>query len=191
MQFDRDLVERLKKRDGEAYKQLILSFKNQLINFIYGYIGDRETAEDIFQETFVRVVRAIHTFKPQYSIKTWVFTIAKNLCLDHLKSLKKKKVVSFSALRGQADTVNELFKNASDECREPHAVAEDAEHKELLTSALAELPPIYKEILIYRFFAGLGYDEISGILGIPVGTCKFRVHEGVKKLIGMLRKHQA
>src|SRR5258705_13486119 len=92
-----DLVRRCARGEEAAYRELVERVEKPLVNFVRRYLDDPSTAEDVFQETFVRVVRTLGDFKPQASLTTWIFTIARNLCLDRLKSRRRHREVSLDA----------------------------------------------------------------------------------------------
>ncbi len=178
-----DLSQRIARGEEAAYRELVGRLERPLINFILRYVGDPHVAEDIFQESFVRVVRTLGSFRPDASLATWIFTIARNLSLDHLKARKRHREVSMDAGtsdgRGQVIDFREILRSASPGPMEPASLSEEQRR---LREAIAELSPAKREALTLRVFAGLSYEEIARIGDAPVGTVKFRVHEAVQEL---------
>lgn len=175
-----DLVRRCARGEEAAYRELVERIERPLINFVRRYIGDPSSAEDVFQETFVRVVRTLGDFKPQASLTTWIFTIARNLCLDRLKSKRRHREVSIDAGRRQGDVdFREVLRAPASD---PDESADVKEQKKLLQDAIGQLGPAKREALLMRQFSGLSYQEIAEIVDAPVGTVKFRVHEAVQDL---------
>jgi RNA polymerase sigma-70 factor, ECF subfamily len=178
-----DLIRRCARGEDAAYRELVARLERPLHNFILRYVGDADTAEDVFQETFVRVVRTLGTFRPEASLSTWIFTIARNLCLDHLKAKKRHREVSIdsgaSDSRGQVIDYRDVLRSA---LPQPEGRATHREDERRLLDAVGKLGATKREALSLRIFAGLPYEEIAGIVGSPVGTVKFRVHEAIQEL---------
>lgn len=184
----RSLIERCGRGDEAAYQELVAGVEKPLISFIHRYVADAALAEDIFQETFVRVVRNASEFRPEASATTWIFTIARNLCLDHLKAKKRHREVSMDAPgggpRGEPMDFRDVLRTALDG---PEAAGEAREEERRLQAALVRLQGPKREALLLRVFSGLSYQEIAKATGSPVGTVKFRVHEAVQELAKLLR----
>jgi RNA polymerase sigma-70 factor (ECF subfamily) len=184
LQSDPDLLKRCARGEDAAYRELVARIEKPLINFIRRFINEPAMAEDIFQETFVRVVRTLGDYKPEASLTTWIFTIARNLCLDRIKMTKRHREVSMDAT-GQDGKGNVIdFREALRAMQpEPGSTAEVSEDRRRLMEAVGKLPPAKREVLIMRQFAGLSYQEIAVIVKAPVGTVKFRVHEAIQDLM--------
>ena len=178
-----ELVRRCAAGEEAAYRELVERLETPLIAFIRRYVVEENLAEDLFQETFVRVVRTIGTFRPEASLTTWIYTIARNLCLDHLKAKKRHREVSMDAPaggeEGEAPDARESLKSAIEG---PEGLAEGREDGVRLRAALGELSEIKREALVLRVFSGLSYAEIARITDAPVGTVKFRVHAAIQEL---------
>jgi RNA polymerase sigma-70 factor (ECF subfamily) len=175
-----DLVRRCAQGEEGAYRELVERLEKPLVAFIRKYVGEESLAEDLFQETFVRVVRTLPGFKPEASLTTWIFTIARNLCLDHLKAKKRHREVSLDAGDGDRDVDHREGLEAAG--RGPGLLAEGNEDGARLRAAMAELAEPKREALVLRVFSGLSYAEIARITDAPVGTVKFRVHDAVQEL---------
>jgi len=183
LESESELIRRCARGEDAAYRELVGRLERPLINFILRYVGDPHLAEDIFQEAFVRVVRTLGTFRPEASLTTWIFTIARNLCLDHLKAKRRHREVSMDAQgadeRGQVIDFREILRSA---LPAPDGRAASGEDQRRLQEALAQLGHAKREALSLRVFAGLSYEEIASIAEAPVGTVKFRVHEAIQEL---------
>lgn len=180
---DADLIRRCARGEEAAYRELVGRLEKPLVAFIRRYVVEESLAEDLFQETFVRVVRTLGSFRPEASLTTWIFTIARNLCLDHLKAKKRHREVSMDA--GSADPRDRDvdFREALPSSgSEPGTLAEGHEDGARLRAALAELPEPKREALILRVYSNLSYAEIARITDAPVGTVKFRVHDAIQEL---------
>ncbi len=187
MASEEELLRRCARGEGSAYRDLVERLEKPLVNFITRYVGERHVAEDLFQETFVRVVRTLGSFRPEATLSTWVFTIARNLALDHLKSRKRRREVSLDAPAagepGKVIPFKEALRSVSNG---PGTKAESAELERRVTAALGALAPAKREALTLRLYAGLAYTEIAKITGAPTGTVKFRVHEALKDLAKLM-----
>lgn len=187
MHVEADLLARCARGEEKAYRDLVGRLEKPLINFIVRYVGERHVAEDIFQETFVRVLRTLAEFRPEASIATWIFTIARNLCLDHLKAKKRHREVPLEAgasdEQGNVIQFREILRGTAPT---PEARAEGVEMQRRVVEALALLSPAKREALVMRLYAELSYQEIAKIVEAPVGTVKFRVHEALNELSRIL-----
>jgi RNA polymerase sigma-70 factor (ECF subfamily) len=183
MHADEELLRRCARGDAAAYRELVERMEKPLINFLYRFVQERHAAEDLFQETFVRVVRALAEFRPQASLTTWVFTIARNLALDHLKARRRHREVALDAAaseeRGRVIYFKDVLRSGSPE---PGGRAEGTEEQRRVVAALARLAPAKREALVLRLYVDLPYGEIARIVRAPVGTVKFRVHEALQDL---------
>lgn len=183
MHIETELLTKCARGDEKAYRELVERFEKPLINFILRYVGERNLAEDLFQETFVRVLRNLADFRPEASIGTWIFTIARNLCLDHLKAKKRHREVSLEApasdSEGRVIEFREVLRGKGDS---PQRNVERTEMKADAVRALRQLAPAKREALVLRIYSELPYQEIARVVGAPVGTVKFRVHEALRDL---------
>jgi RNA polymerase sigma-70 factor (ECF subfamily) len=187
MHLDEDLLRRCARGDTAAYRELVERLEKPLVNFIFRFVGERHAAEDLFQETFVRVVRTLGDFRPQASLSTWIYTIARNLSLDYLKARRRHREMPLDAAaseeKGKVLYFKEMLRSGT---AEPAARAEASEDERRVVRALAELTPAKREALVLRVYAGLSYAEIARIVKAPLGTVKFRIHEAVQDLTRIL-----
>jgi RNA polymerase sigma-70 factor (ECF subfamily) len=187
--MEQELLRRVRKKDPKAYEELVERMEKPLMNFIYRFVLDKDTAEDIFQETFLRVVKSIHRFKPKPSLSSWIFKIARNLCIDHLRKLKRHPQVSFDAYQEDEEGKLLYFSNAIlTYDKTPAEEARVKEERRLLHQAISRLSPQKREALILRVFLDMPYSDIAKIVSTPVGTIKYRVHEAMVELSKLLRE---
>jgi len=181
--MDEELIRRCALGEEQAFEELVERMEKPLIHFILRYLGDWSAAEDLFQETMLRVVRNIREFRPQASLQTWIFTIARNLCLDRLKSRKRRKEVSLDApQKAPGGKVIDFREVLRERASGPEARAAGGEQEAEVQRGLGLLAARKREVLILRVFLGLSYEEVARVVGSPVGTVKFRVHEAVREL---------
>jgi len=174
---DEQLIARFQLGDVQAYDILVRKYKDQLLNFVYRFVGNRTDAEDIIQETFLRVYRNKHMYKEIARFSTWVYTIAGNLAKTELRRRKRHKIFSVS------NFVNEERDfDIPDRDHSPERKVDSSMQEKIIQKAIEKLPIKFKEVIILRDIQEFAYEEISQILNIPLGTVKSRVNRGRLKL---------
>ncbi len=181
---DKDILFNLVDEDIESYSILVDRYKNRLLNFVYRFVKDFDVAEDIVQETFLRVYRKRHDYKAIANFSTWIFTIAGNLAKSELRRRKRWKFFSLDAYND-----NEKKFELPDNGIKPDRAASVRILDENIQNAIDKLQDKYKESLILRDIEGMSYKQIADITRVPVGTVKSRVNRARKKLRKKLRDH--
>jgi RNA polymerase sigma-70 factor (ECF subfamily) len=179
---DEDLIERFQKGDLYAFDLIVKRYKDQLLNFIYRFVGSQEEAEDIVQETFLRVYRKRKAYKRIAKFSTWIYTIAGNLARTELRRRKRRKLFSVTDM-GYEDRDYEI----SDEGYNPENQVDGIIQEEIIQKEINDLSPKFREVIILRDVQELSYEEISKIIDVPIGTVKSRVNRGRLKLQGRLK----
>lgn len=151
------------KQDPEAFGVLVLRYQDRLYNYLYRMTGSREDAQDLTQETFVRVYKALPRFNTEAPFRPWVYKIATNLAINHLKGRKPAAVLE------------EYVPSKSLE-ESPEHFAESSEVRRVISGAIQELPEPYRAVVLLRHIEDLTYDDIAKALDIPLGTAKVRLH---------------
>ncbi len=183
-ELDDELMERFQKGDESAFTLLVRRHQQPLINFIARFIGDRDSAEDLAQETFIRIFQAAPRYKPGHAqFNTWMYHIASNLCKNELRDRGRRgrHWVDNTVSEGEpgdaaADAENRIASAPADVSYQPDVVLERKELHNALRKAIAELPEKYREPLVLRDIQGLSYEEISEVLEIRPGTTKSRIN---------------
>lgn len=185
---EQQLIDGLMLGRREAFEQLAARYERPLMNFIAGYVGDLATAEDLYQETFVRVIRSISEYHPRAGLASWIFAISRNLALDHLRRRKRRREVPLSPSR-EGQELNVIYMDPRRDRVEPSPDqgSEAAERFDTVYGALRRLAPKKREVIVLRFFSNQSYEEMEQLLGTPAGTLKFRVHEALRELSSILR----
>ncbi len=178
MENDDKLIEKYINGDIEAFEKLYLKYKLILFNFILSLTHDRELSEDIFQETFIKIIDNITSYKPS-NFKAYLFTIARNLVIDHMRKKSSTTEKNISSLI-EKDDENDNFKLMLEKDSEDNAI-KNIESKDI-QSAIEELSEEYREIIYLKHFAGLRFKEISQITSTPVGTLLSRFKRALEKL---------
>ncbi len=174
---DEVLIARFQQGDVQAFDVLVRRYKDQLLNYVYRFVGSRVEAEDIVQETFLRVFKNKHYYKEIAKFSTWVYTIAGNLAKTELRRRKRRKIFSVSNFVNE-----ERDYDIPDSDRNPEQEVDGSIKDTIIQKAIEKLPPKFKEVILLRDVQGFAYEEISQILGIPLGTVKSRVNRGRLKL---------
>lgn len=170
---------RARRHDPQALATLVETYSPRVFGLLYRLTGSRETAEDLAQETFLRVVRAIKEYVHTGRFEVWLFRIAANLARDRARSQRRRGVVL--RLDGTRDEPGpaELRDGA---VADPRRRVEQAEEVQRLNQCLDELPDLDREIILLRHFSELSFKEIADMLEIPLGTALARAHRALGKL---------
>jgi RNA polymerase sigma-70 factor (ECF subfamily) len=174
---DEELIRQFQEGDFYAFEEIVKRYKDQLVNFAYRFLGDLEDAEDIVQETFLRVFRKKKAYRSVAKFSTWIYTITGNLAKTELRRRKRRKLLSITNL-GFEDKDFEL----TDPEKGPEETLDKIINDDTIQAAIDSLPEKFKEVIIFRDIQELSYEEISSILKIPLGTVKSRVNRGRLKL---------
>lgn len=172
---DEQLVRLALDGDEQAFTLLVRRYQRRLTAFLGQLVGDIEIARELCQEAFIRAWSALDRFNPRYRFSTWLFRIAHNLGIDHLRRRKLKTVALYRTDRDGDDVELDL----EDASKDPLGHFENAELSASLKQAIGELRPEYQELVLLRHFGCLSYQEIAELKDMPLGTVKnklFRAH---------------
>lgn len=191
--LDDELMERYRAGDEDAFTLLVRRHQQPLINFIARYINDRDGAEDLAQETFVRIFKASPRYKPgQAHFKTWMYHIAANLCKNELRNRGRRnryRVDNVVESNGESERIDLIESAPADAAFQPEVALERKELHDAIQSAIAELPEQYRVPLVLRDLQGLSYDEISEALELRSGTTKSRINRARLMLKDKLKSY--
>ncbi len=182
---DTELVARALGGSADAFRLLVERYQRPILSLIARMVDDRSLAEDLAQETFVKAYRKLGTFDPNRKLSSWLFKIAHNTTLDHLRR-GRLETVNLEATTAGGDESWEVLR--ADEAEEPDHRAERSQLMARLDAALGRLKPGYREILLLRFKEGLAYHEIAEVTGLAMGTVKVRLHRARKRLAAEMRQ---
>ena len=182
---DARLVERVLGGDGEAFRLLVERYQRQVHGLLVRMVRDPALAEDLAQETLIKAYRAIASFDRSRKFSSWLFKIAHNTAIDHLRR-NRPSTVPLETPEG--DRLDPLALLAEPENRSPEARARGRDLAEALQDALMALRPDYREAVLLRFQQGLAYEEIADILELPLGTVKTHLHRARKQMAAALRE---
>jgi RNA polymerase sigma-70 factor (ECF subfamily) len=179
---DEELMGLFQKGDTAAFSLLVRKYKDDLTNFVIRFVGEEAEAEDIVQETFVRVFRKKHLFLPGSKFSTWLYTIAANLAKTRLRRLALRRFVRIGG-----DTEEGPVFDLPDEGARTDRAAEESIREERIQKALDALPVRLKEVIVLRDIQELSYEEIAAITGSAMGSVKSRISRARSRLRGMLK----
>ena len=168
---EEQLILRFQEGDINAYNELVKRYKDRLLNFVLRYFNNVEQAEDVVQDTLIKLYTHASYYKNVAKFSTWIFTIAKNNALTELRKNKRKKTDSLWTDDGQVIDINS--KEESLDSKVQNEIAIDQ-----LNKFLDEIPENFRMAVVLRDFQELSYEEISKILEIPIGTIKSRINRG-------------
>ena len=163
--------------EERAFQELVERYQVRLLNFIYRTIGDRERAEDLVQEVFIRVYRHLHRFDRAKKFSTWIYTIASNLAKNELRNRSRNPLVLFQTLRGAAPQEDEERPlQFEDTTARPDDLFRKRHLRELVEDSVAKLPAHHREVFVLRELEGKSYEEIAEITSCNLGTVKSRLN---------------
>ena len=181
------LIESCLRGDQSAWDEIVRTYRRRVFNVAYKFVGRHEEAEDLSQEIFLKLYRALHTFDRRANFQTWLISISRNLCIDHYRSVRRER-----------ETVD---RNVDAADLSPTAPGPDAlsrlhrrDRRDLLRRGMLTLPDTLRTAVLMRDIQDLSYREIAGRLGLPEGTVKSRINRGRKELarrIVQLEREQA
>jgi RNA polymerase sigma-70 factor, ECF subfamily len=171
----------LRRRDPDLLDRLIEQYQHRLLRYLVYLSGNRELAEDLFQETWIRVLERGHQYDGKHEFSTWLYAVARNLTID---CLRKKSPVS---LDGLMDDKEHAPLEPADTRPTAWEVVLQREQAERISRALIGIPAEYREAVVLRFQEGLELEEIATVTGAKLGTVKSRLYRGLNLLISRLK----
>jgi len=174
-----ELMVRLKEGDQEAFAELVRTYERLVINFAFRYLGDRALAEDVAQETFLRVYRNRKKWRPEAKFRVWLLTIVTRLCLNELRSrLRERRVLRF---RNECIDEDQDLEAVDPKVDPPEIAAAKRERAEMVRKAIDRLLANQRAAVLLQHFEGLSYEEVAAVLGTTV--------EAVRSLLVRARRN--
>ncbi|MGA8763283.1 MAG: sigma-70 family RNA polymerase sigma factor [Candidatus Sulfotelmatobacter sp.] len=171
-----EIARGLRRRDPDLLDRLIEQYQHRLLRYLVYLTGRRELAEDLFQETWIRVLERGNQFNDKYAFSTWLFTVARNLAIDHMR---RKQPASLDGLMNDGEA---SFDVAAAERASAFDLTLQREQSEHIAAGMQHLPAEYREALVLRFQEGMSLDEIASVARVPLGTVKSRIYRGLSAL---------
>lgn len=184
---DQEIVAWALKGHERAYRELVRRYERPVFSLIYRMVRNREQAEDLAQETFVKVLNALDGYRPNYKFSSWIFKIANNATIDRLR----RKELDTLSLDGAPDATTperreETSFQLADSTESPLDELEARELGGQIEAAIGQLRPEYRSCILLRHVEGYSYEEISEALDLPLGTVKTYIHRARVELRGLL-----
>jgi RNA polymerase sigma-70 factor (ECF subfamily) len=177
------LIARCLSGDQAAWDAIVRQNWRKVFNVAYKFVGKHEEAEDLTQDIFLKIFKALATFDRRANFQTWIVSISRNLCIDHYRSVRKERMT----IAREIDT-SDLQPASTD--RTPYAAAEHQDLRVMLRQALQTLPETLRTAVVLRDLQELSYQEIADKLQLPEGTVKSRINRGRLELARQLKRLQ-
>lgn len=174
---DKTLAAKASGGQEKAFRELMTRYEKPVFSLVYRMVRDRGLAEDLAQETFIRAFTNIRSYNPSYKFSSWIFKIAHNLTIDHLR----KKQIETVSIHGAPDAITEEEQartslELEDTGELPDAYVENLELGSQIERAVGQLRPEYRTATLLRHVEGYSYQEIAKIMDLPLGTVKTYIH---------------
>ena len=178
------LIEECLSGNQAAWETIVRQHWRKVFNLAYKFVGKHDEAEDLAQDIFLKLFKALATFDRRANFQTWLISISRNLCIDHYRSVRKERETI--AREVDASTLSPTSHEIG-----PLVALERRDLRELLRQALDHLPPTLRTAVVLRDLQELSYQEIADQLGLPEGTVKSRINRGRIELARQIRRMQA
>jgi RNA polymerase sigma-70 factor (ECF subfamily) len=179
---DEDLMVRYQQGEVRAFEVLLGRHRKAVYNFILRYVGDKETAEDLLQETFMRVIKGADAYKRQAKFTTWLYTIARNLCVDQTRRRKHRKHASLDAPMAAEDDSGTLLDVIPSGEMASDRKSVNKQLYQRLQGAIGALSEEQREVFLMREFLDMPFKQIADVVGVPENTVKSRMRYALEKL---------
>jgi RNA polymerase sigma-70 factor (ECF subfamily) len=180
---DADVVALAQQGRDTAFRELIRRYERPVFSLIYRMVRDRELAEDLSQDTFIKVLNHIDRYRPEFKLSSWLFKIANNVAIDHLRR-RQLDTISIDG-SPHAQTADAVEATRFDVVDQQESALDEMEARELGTAietAIASLRPEYRSCIMLRHVEGRSYEEIAATLDLPLGTVKTYIHRARHQL---------
>lgn len=192
-EFDSDayLVARALEGELPSFEKLVSRYQNRIVGYSARMLNDQDEAEDVAQEVFIKAYRSLHTFRGDASFSTWIYRIATNLCIDRLRSRKRRPQQAYSLDDPLDKEEDSGGRDIADYSAEPNREVEREELRRRVRQVMAEMPEKMRTILVMCDMQGMSYEEIAKVLDCPIGTVKSRLFHARADLGRRLRPYIA
>jgi RNA polymerase sigma-70 factor, ECF subfamily len=182
-QTDEQLMHAYRAGDVRAFELLLARHERPVWSFLRRSVGDPTLAEDLLQEVFLRVVKARDEWKGESKFSTWVYAIARNLCVDHARRAVHRDAASLDGpARRNDDRSETLHDHVASRKRDAEGLASDGQLRERIDEAIARLPSEQREVFLMREVMDMPFAEIAGVVGAPEPTVKSRMRYALERL---------
>jgi RNA polymerase sigma-70 factor, ECF subfamily len=184
---DREVVELACSGRESAFRELLSRYEKPVFSLVFRMVRNRQLAEDLAQEAFIKAFNALGSYKPEYRFSSWLFKIANNLTIDHIRKKKLDTVsIDGSPHAREGDEIDRTRLDLPATGETPEEYTENRELGGQIEEAIARLRPEYRTAILLRHVEGHSYDEVADIMDLPLGTVKTYIHRGRSELKGLL-----
>lgn len=180
---DADVVALAQRGREDAFRELVRRYERPVFSLVFRMVRDSATAEDLAQDTFIKVLNNIDKYRPEFKLSSWLFKIANNVAIDHLRR-RQLNTVSMDG-SPHASTAADIEATRFDVASDDESALEEMESKELgsaIEHAIGKLRPEYRSCILLRHVEGRSYEEIAATLDLPLGTVKTYIHRARHEL---------
>mgnify|MGYP001383466198 CR=1 FL=1 len=182
---DLKLIQRaLKTGDPDAYNQLMKLYRDPIYFMLYEKVGDQEIAKDLTIEALGKAFKKLHMYTPNFTFSTWLYTVAKNNCIDYLRKNKLTTVSIDKIIEDSKERKNDFNIASSDP--DPEKIMIKKQRVAILRQIVNQLKEKQRELVKLRYFKEMSYEEIAETLDIPLGTVKAQLHRSREKLFKIM-----
>src|SRR5215831_9309399 len=178
---DIELVQTAVKGREASFEELVRRYQRPIAAYVYRMVGDYDAALDLTQEVFIKVYNSLSRYRSEFKFSTWIYKIAHNAAIDHLRRHAVREQVLAGGVEGEPREVTIESRRLT-----PEQESEQKELRSEIESVVQLLPPAYRELIVLRHSQDLSYDEIAEVTGLPLGTVKnrlFRAREAMRDLL--------
>ncbi len=179
------VIRRVQRGDTDAFEALVAAYEKNVFNLALQMTGNREDAQDMTQEAFLKAYSSLSSFRGDSKFSSWLYRIVSNVCLDFKRRQGRRPS---SSLTVEDDEGENIQLDIADESQSPEALLERKMTREAVRAGLRQLPDEQRQILLLREIQGLSYEEIGEAMGLEAGTVKSRIFRARKKLCAFLLK---
>ncbi len=181
--LDTDLVKLAKNGEGAAFDVLVQRYQTKVTHLVYRYVHNRDTALDLVQDIFLKIYKNLVHFKGESKFSSWLFRVASNDCIDHLRRAKVRKEQSLDHFRETGFDVQDDHRDA-----DVAGQYEAMDVRDRVRKALNDLPEEQRSVVVLKIYQGMTFVEIAEIIQEPVSTIKSRLYKALKALGGIMRQ---
>lgn len=192
---DEALVAKFRQtKDPSAFKSLVRRYENRIYNAAFRILGNAEEAQEVVQDTCIKLHQSLNSYKGNASFAAWIFRIAHNTCMDKLRTRQRRNIFSFLSFDPQStaedsEEVDNVVKQAADLNSDPAVKLDLSEQGEMVARSLKLLPENQRMVVVLHDMEGFSYAEIAQIVGASLGTVRSRLHYGRLKLRELLEPY--
>lgn len=181
---DADLAVQARRGHHDSFAELVHRFESRIYNFCYQFFRDRDVAAETTQETFLRAFRHIKRYDNKWKFSTWLYSIARNICIDEKRKMGRGKFINL----GEANPESLHADETSQHLKNPVQISDHLEDRLILEQAISQLPEKYRTAIVLFYYQELPYQDIADIMGLNLNLVKIRMFRARKMLLEILEK---